>query len=120
MKTIFKITFVAILLWANGCKEEDSNLLSPCETIANAHLSSFLQVENLHGSRIIVQFNSIPFSAIMNENACELTGLPTGSHSVEIAECLNQDCTQLNQSRTYHFSLVTNETYVITVNPGDL
>ncbi len=113
----FRTWFILLLfgLGSWGCSTTDAP--RSCEIIANAQSSNFLKVINQSSSKILVEFGTIPFAAVMQLNACELTGLATGAHYVEISKCEGQasNCSSIGSVVREDFALTEGETHSIIV-----
>ncbi len=81
-----------------------------CETVVNEHGPAFLKVINNLNEEIFVDLTSIiPLGAHVRSGACELYGLPKGSHSIEISK--NDGAI----SKEIDFSLGDSDTFEVIV-----
>jgi hypothetical protein len=97
-----------------------------CEVVSQGQ--SFLQIVNALESAnagLDVVFKDFPFEAIMRPGACELFGLPPGTFTVEITQCVFSadevargdfsDCMLVGSSESRTFSVEVGETYTLRV-----
>lgn len=81
-----------------------------CETVINANGPAFLKVINNSDEEILVDLTSIiPLGAQTRAGACEVFGLPPGSHTITIE---NESG---NASKDVDFTLSVGQTYTLTV-----
>lgn len=110
---LYRYTILLLTTITFSCGDNGMN----CEVIANASSPNFLKVVNQSSSKISVDFGTLPFGATMQVNKCELTGLPTGSHYVEISKCEGQapNCNSVGNLVREDFTLAEGDTHTITV-----
>ena len=81
-----------------------------CELVTQGE--SYMKIVNTCGSQIDMFLEDFAFGALINNDKCEIFGMPEGSWSVEITKRPD------GPTRTLGFSVAVGETHAIAVN-GD-
>ncbi len=95
------------LLLVLGCSGGPSNPEDNCELVTQGN--SFLQIVNTSGGEIDVNFIGFAFGALINNDKCEIFGMPAGDRAVDITKRPD------GPTRRVSFSVVVGETFTLRV-----
>lgn len=102
---------VCCALTLSSCGKDNGD--KSCETVVNPNGPAYLKVINNRDEEIFVDLRSIiPLGAQTRSGACEIFGLPAGTHTITIENESGTD------SKEVDFSLSDGETYTLTVGAG--
>lgn len=91
-----------------GCGDNPADPEENCELVTQGN--SFLKVVNTSGSDIDVFFIGFAFEALINNDKCEIFGLPAGNRSVDVEKRPNGPTRQVN------FSVDFGQTFTLRVD----